>query len=87
VGALDIRYADRTGCGDGRWGGPLGAAGAEHVMARFQMGRSRAYHRLSGLVRDGLLEHKQLLYRWPGLYVATVEGLRWSGLQRLGVHP
>jgi hypothetical protein len=68
------------------WVGRLGAAGAEHVMARFGMGRSWAYARLSRLVADGLLEQKQLLYRQPGLYVATGEGLRWCGLQRLGVH-
>jgi hypothetical protein len=67
------------------WVGRLGAAGAEHVMARFGMGRSWAYARLSRLVEDGLLEQKQLLHRQPGLYVATAEGLRWRGLQRLGV--
>jgi hypothetical protein len=69
------------------WVGRLGAAGAEHVMGRFQMGRSWAYARLASLVADGLLEQKQLLHRQPGLYVATAEGLRWRGLQRLGVHP
>jgi hypothetical protein len=67
------------------WVGRLGAAGAEHVMARFGMGRSWAYVRLASLVADGLLEHRQLLHRQPGLYVATAEGLRWRGLQRLGV--
>ena len=55
-------------------------------MARFDMGRSWAYARLSRLVRDGLLEHKQLLYRTPGLYVATAEGLRWTFQERLGVY-
>jgi hypothetical protein len=68
------------------WVGRVGAAGAEHVMARFGMGRSWAYARLSRLVADGLLEHKTLLYRQPGLYVASAEGLRWCGLQRLGVY-
>jgi hypothetical protein len=68
------------------WVGRLGAAGAEHVMARFEMGRSWVYARLASLVADGLLEQKQLLHRQPGLYVATSEGLRWRGLQRLGVH-
>jgi hypothetical protein len=55
-------------------------------MARFQMGRSWAYARLSALACDGLLEHKQLLYRAPGLYIATAEGLRWTGVDRLGVY-
>ncbi len=68
------------------WIGCLGAAGAEHVMGRFDMGRSWAYARLSGLVKDGLLEQRTLLYRQPGLYLATADGLRWRGLQRLGVY-
>jgi hypothetical protein len=68
------------------WVGRIGAAGAEHVMARLGMRRSWAYARLNRLVADGLLEQKTLLYRKPGLYVATAEGLRWRGLQRLGVY-
>jgi len=68
------------------WTGRLGAAGAEHVMGRFDMGRSWAYARLSKLVKDGLLEQRILLYRQPGLYLATVDGLRWQGLARLGVY-
>jgi hypothetical protein len=67
------------------WVGRIGAAGAEHVMDRFAMGRSWAYARLNRLARDGLLEQRTLLYRQPGLYVATAEGLRWRGLERLGV--
>jgi hypothetical protein len=69
-----------------RWLGRIGAASAEHVMARFGMGRSWAYDRLSRLVRDGLLEQKTLLYRQPGLYIATAEGLRWTLQERLGVY-
>jgi hypothetical protein len=68
------------------WLGRIGAASAEHVMARFGMGRSWAYARLSRLVRDGLLEQRTLLYRQPGLYIATAEGLRWTFLERLGVY-
>ena len=68
------------------WIGRIGAAGAEHVMARFEMGQSWAYTRLSRLVSSGLLEHRTLLYREPGLYVATAEALRWCGLDRLGVY-
>jgi hypothetical protein len=33
-----------------------------------------------------MLEQKLLLYRKPGLYVASAEGLRWRGLERLGVY-
>jgi hypothetical protein len=68
------------------WIARLGAAGAEHVMGRFEMGRSWAYARLSRLVLDGLVEARTMLYRQPGLYVATAEGLRWQGLERLGVY-
>jgi len=68
------------------WIGRLGAAGAEHVMGRFTMGRSAAYEHLSRLVWDGLLEQKVLLYRKPGLYVATAEGLRRCGLERLAIY-
>jgi hypothetical protein len=69
-----------------RWLGRIGAARAEHVMARFGMGQSWAYFRLSRLVRDGLLEQKTLLHRQPGLYIATAEGLRWTLQERLGVY-
>jgi hypothetical protein len=68
------------------WVGRIGAAGAQHVMERFAMGRSWAYARLGGLVAGGLLEQRTLLYRRPGLYLATTEGLRWQGLLRLGVY-
>jgi DNA-binding IclR family transcriptional regulator len=40
------------------WLARIGAAGAEHVMERFAMGRSWAYARLSRLVADGLLEQR-----------------------------
>ena len=65
------------------WIGRLGAAGAEHVMSRFAMGRSWAYSRLRSLTADGLLEPRTVLHREPGLYVATNRGLRWRGLGRL----
>lgn len=67
------------------WIARIGAAGAEHVRARFGMCQSRAYARLHLLVRDGLLEHEQLLDRQPGLYIATGAGLRWVGLTELGL--
>jgi hypothetical protein len=67
------------------WIGRLGAAGAEHVMRRFEMSRSMAYHRLGSLTRDGLLEHSAVLFGRPGMYSATQAGLRWQGLDRLGV--
>ena len=68
------------------WVGRIGAAGAEHVMRRFGMGRSWAYTRLSRQVALGALEERRLLYRQPGLYVATSDGLRGQGLSRLGVY-
>jgi hypothetical protein len=67
------------------WLAEVGAAGAEHVGARFGMGRSWTYRRLQLLVADGLLAERRLLHQQAGLYVATAEGLRWTGLERLGV--
>lgn len=67
------------------WIGRLGAAGAEHVMGRFGMSRSMAYHRLGLLTKDRLLEHNAVLYGRPGMYTATREGQRWQGVDRLGV--
>ncbi len=67
------------------WIGGLGAAGAEHVMAEFGMSRSIAYQRLNSLTCDGLLEHHTVLYGRPGMYTATLAGLRWKGIGHLGV--
>lgn len=68
-----------------RWIGCLGAAGAEHVMQAFGMSRSTAYQRLNSLTHDGLLEHHAVLYGRPGMYTATLAGLRWRGITHLGV--
>lgn len=67
------------------WIGGIGAAGAEHVMSEFGMSRSIAYQRLNSLTRDGLLEHHTVLYGRPGMYTATLAGLRWKGIAHLGV--
>lgn len=67
------------------WIGRLGAAGGVHVSERFGVSRCRAYQRLGCLVADGLLEHRTLLHRRPGLYSATRRGLRWQGLGRLSM--
>jgi hypothetical protein len=67
------------------WIGCLGAAGAEHVMRELVMSRSMAYQRLGSLTRDGLLEHHAVLYGRPGMYTATLAGLRWQGISHLGV--
>jgi hypothetical protein len=37
------------------------------------------------LTRDGLLEHHTVLYGRPGMYTATLAGLRWKGIGHLGV--
>jgi hypothetical protein len=66
------------------WIGCLGAAGADHVMERFEIGRSLAYRRLSRLVLEGLVAPWAVLHRQPALYVATGKGLRTCGLERLG---
>jgi hypothetical protein len=66
------------------WIGRLGAAGAEHVMSRFSLSRSVTYARLNSMVHDELLEHHAVLYARPGMYTATLAGLRWQGLESLG---
>ncbi len=66
------------------WIGGLGAAGAEHVMSEFGMSRRIAYQRLNSLTRDGLLQHHTVLYGRPGMYTATLAGLRWKGIAHLG---
>ncbi len=65
------------------WVGRQGAVRAEHVMARFSIGRTAAYRRLHELVDSGLLRRHRLLYRDGGLLTATAEGLRCAGLDRL----
>lgn len=67
------------------WVASVGAAGSEHVMRRFGLGRSQAHARLLRLVEAGVLERRMLLYQRPALYLATRQGLRWTGLGRLGV--
>lgn len=64
------------------WLGRMGAAGAEHVGERFGLGVRTVYRRFSLLKADGLIEHHQLLYHFPGMYSATRRGLRWRGLGR-----
>ncbi len=49
-------------------------------MARFGVGRTVAYRRLSVLVELGVLRRVRLLYGQPALYAATREGLAWAGL-------
>ena len=63
----------------------VGAAGAEHVMGGFGVGRSQAHARLGRLCGEGLIARRALLYRRPALYVATRAGLRMCGLSHLGV--
>ena len=58
------------------WIARLGAAGAEHVMRRFDLSRSVAYGRLNSMARDGLLARHAVLYARPGMYTATTTGLR-----------
>jgi hypothetical protein len=65
------------------WVGRQGAARAEHVMARFSIGRTATYRRLHELVGFGLLRRQRVLYNDGGLLTATAEGLRCAGLDRL----
>ncbi len=67
------------------WIGRLGAAGAGHVMRCFGLSRTVAYRRLGSLACEGLLEHHAVLFGRPGMYSATMVGLRWQSLGRFGV--
>jgi hypothetical protein len=67
------------------WIGRIGAAGPNHVMARFGMGRTVAYRRLAALEGAGLIERARLLHAQPALAVATRAGLRLCGLEDLGM--
>jgi hypothetical protein len=67
------------------WLGRLGAAGVEHVMARFGMGRTVAYRRLAACVQAGVIERARLVHGEPALYVATRLGLAYTGLSQLEV--
>ena len=68
------------------WIGRLGAAGAEHVMRRFGVGRRWTYSWLNRLVAEGLLERRNVTYGQAGIYVASEQGLLRCGLSRLEVH-
>lgn len=67
------------------WLGRIGAAGVEHLMARFDMAESTAARRLRMLIADGLVDHQVVLYKRPGVYWATRRGLHWRGLTRMQV--
>ena len=75
-----------------RWIGRVGVAEARQVAARWQrepwrqdgaakgMPASNVYRRLRGLEAQGLLARKRLLHGEPGVFLATVDGLRLAGL-------
>src|SRR4051794_9225027 len=52
-------------------------------MARFGVGRTVGYRRLSALVDAGLLARARLVYGQPALYVATSDGVAFAGLGEL----
>lgn len=65
------------------WLARIGAASAAHVSERFGIAQRVAYRRLASLAELGLVEHRMILHGWPGLYMATLEGLRSQGLGQL----
>jgi hypothetical protein len=80
AGVLTMRDAELV-----EWLGRLGAAGVEHVMARFGMGRTVAYRRLAACVQAGVIERARLVHGQPSLYLATRLGLAYVGLSQLEV--
>jgi hypothetical protein len=67
------------------WIARIGAVEPEHVMFRFRMGRTVTYRRLAAMESAGLVERFRLLHGRPALIVATKAGLRFCGLDHLGV--
>jgi hypothetical protein len=67
------------------WIARIGAVQPEHVMFRFRMGRTVTYRRLAAMESAGLVERFRLLHGQPALIVATMAGLRFCGLEHLGV--
>jgi hypothetical protein len=65
------------------WIGRLGAAGTEHVAARFELDRRAVEERLVSLQREELLEGAEGSAR-RGMYWASATGLAGCGLERLG---
>jgi hypothetical protein len=57
------------------------AVEGRQIGRRFGMHRTNAQRRLCGLVRKGLLEHRRVLHRRPGVYLATRAGLDFVGLE------
>jgi hypothetical protein len=66
-----------------QWIAVIGAVKAQDVMAKFGIGRTVGYRRRRALVDHGLLSRARLVYGQPALYVATREGLAWSGLSQV----
>jgi hypothetical protein len=67
------------------WVARFGAVGTSDVLARFGLGRSAGYRRLAVVVDAGFVERVRLLYGQPGLLVITRRGLRFTGLEDLGL--
>jgi hypothetical protein len=69
------------------WLGRMGAATCEQVAEHADLNMSKTYSRLRLLIGARLVQHQQLLHRFPGMYTATWRGLRWQGLSHLTVFP
>lgn len=67
------------------WIGRVGAVTVGHVMAHFRIGRSVAFDRIAVCVRAGHLARTHTLYAAPALLTATRRGLRYAGLEELGL--
>jgi hypothetical protein len=80
AGVLTVRDGEMV-----EWLGRLGAAGVEHVMGRFGMGRTVAHRRLAVCVQAGVVERVRLVHGEPSLYVATRLGLGYVGLSHLEI--
>jgi hypothetical protein len=67
------------------WIARTGAVTIGNLMARFRIGRSVAFDRVAVCTRAGHLARTHTLYGAPALITATRRGLRYAGLEELGI--
>ncbi len=65
----------------------FGALTCDQLVRRHFGAASTAYHRLAALVATGYLEHLRVLFRAPGVYVATPRGAALAGTELPAARP
>ncbi len=63
-----------------RWVARQRLATANQVSRRFELSISTVYVRLGILAEHGLVEHRSLFHKQPGIFTATLDGIGLAGL-------